>query len=178
MFMRTKFGAKKICQSLRNMGFSAAEIHSNRSLSQRREALDGFKIGKYRVLAATDIASRGIDVKNIELVINYDLPEIPEDYIHRIGRTGRAGMSGRAISFVQPDQKYKVREIERLMRKNLPVSQLPELPPMPVVATRTPVRSASSAPQNRPYRPQSPRQYRPQTYRPQPHYSSRPKNHW
>jgi len=128
IFLRIKFGAKKICDALRNIGISAAEIHSNRSLGQRKEALEGFKLGKYRVLVATDIASRGIDVKGIELVINFDLPENPEDYVHRIGRTGRAGMNGKAISFVLPDQGSKVREIEKLTRLYLPISKLPELP--------------------------------------------------
>jgi ATP-dependent RNA helicase RhlE len=128
LFSRTKHGAKKICRDIKVMGHSVAEIHSNRSLAQRREALEGFKLGRYRVLVATDIASRGIDVKNIELVINYDLPENPEDYVHRIGRTGRMGQVGRAISFVVPEQRYKIREIERLTRLSFPVSPLPELP--------------------------------------------------
>ncbi len=127
IFLRIKFGAKKICNDLRNIGISAAEIHSNRSLGQRKEALEGFKLGRYRVLVATDIASRGIDVKGIELVINFDLPENPEDYVHRIGRTGRAGMAGKAISFVLPDQGSKVREMERLTRLYLPISKLPDL---------------------------------------------------
>jgi len=127
IFLRTKFGVKKVCRNLRNVGIFAAEIHSNRSLNQRREALEGFKFGRYRVLVATDIASRGIDVKGIELVINYDLPEKPGDYVHRIGRTGRAGMTGKAISFAFPDQGIKVREIERLTRLSLPVSKLPDL---------------------------------------------------
>ncbi|MEK7573965.1 MAG: DEAD/DEAH box helicase [Patescibacteria group bacterium] len=127
IFLRIKFGAKRICDDLRNTGISAAEIHSNRSLGQRKEALEGFKLGKYRVLVATDIASRGIDVKGIELVINYDLPENPEDYVHRIGRTGRAGMAGKAISFALPDQGAKVREIEKLTRLCLPISKLPSL---------------------------------------------------
>lgn len=129
VFSRTKHGARKICRDIKIMGQSAAEIHSNRSLFQRKEALEGFKFGKYRVLVATDIASRGIDVKGIELVVNFDLPESPEDYVHRIGRTGRAGLAGRAISFVMPEQRYKVRGIERLIRTPLPISQLPELPP-------------------------------------------------
>jgi ATP-dependent RNA helicase RhlE len=129
IFLRVKHSARKICSELRNIGISAAEIHSNRSLAQRKEALEGFKTGRYRVLVATDIASRGIDVKGIELVINFDLPENPEDYVHRIGRTGRAGMSGKAISFCLPDQGSKVREIERLTRLYLPISELPELPP-------------------------------------------------
>jgi len=128
IFLRIKFGARKICADLRNIGISAAEIHSNRSLGQRKEALEGFKLGKYRVLVATDIASRGIDVKGIELVINFDLPENPGDYVHRIGRTGRAGMTGKAISFVLPDQGSKVREIEKLTKLYLPISKLPDLP--------------------------------------------------
>ncbi len=129
LFSRTKHGAKKICRDIKAMGHSTAEIHSNKSLAQRREALEGFKLGKYRVLVATDIASRGIDVKGIEVVINYDLPENPEDYVHRIGRTGRAGQAGRAISFVVPEQRYKIREIERLTRSSFPITPLPELPP-------------------------------------------------
>lgn len=122
VFTRTKYIAKRINLSLRNKGFTAAEIHSNRSLSQRREALDGFKSGRYRVLVATDIAARGIDVSGIAVVINYDLPEKPEDYVHRIGRTARAGREGRAISLATPDQRGNVRSIERLMNITLPVS--------------------------------------------------------
>jgi ATP-dependent RNA helicase RhlE len=110
------------------MGCTAAEIHSNLSLSQRQRSLAGFKLGTYRVLVATDIAARGIDVTNIELVINYDLPESPDDYLHRVGRTGRAGRMGQAISFLTPDQQGSVRSIERLVRKPLLVSPLPELP--------------------------------------------------
>ncbi|MEK7524704.1 MAG: DEAD/DEAH box helicase [Patescibacteria group bacterium] len=129
VFTRTKFGAKRICTTLKHIGVSAAEIHSNRSLAQRREALSGFQTGRYRVLVATDIAARGIDVKGIELVINYDVPEAAEDYVHRIGRTGRAGESGRAITFATPDQSHKIRHIEKLIRAALRVSKLPELPP-------------------------------------------------
>jgi ATP-dependent RNA helicase RhlE len=145
VFSRTKFGAKKITRNVNSMGHRAAEIHSNRSLNQRREALDGFKSGKYRVLVATDIAARGIDVTGIELVINYDLPDNAEDYVHRIGRTGRAGHAGRAVSFAAPEERNEVREIERLIRLNLPVSKTIELPPArkpvvfakPVTAGRT-----------------------------------------
>ena len=129
VFSRTKHGARKITRDVREMGHTAAELHSNRSISQRREALDGFKNGRYRVLIATDIAARGIDVKGIELVVNYDLPDNAEDYVHRIGRTGRAGATGHAISFATPDQRGDVHGIERLMRKTLPQSKLPELPP-------------------------------------------------
>lgn len=129
VFSRTKHGAKKIAKVIRSMGYTSAEIHSNRSLAQRREALDGFKSGRYRVLVATDIAARGIDVKGIEVVLNFDLPDNAEDYVHRIGRTGRAGQPGRAISFATPDQGRDVREIEKLTRTMLPITKLPELPP-------------------------------------------------
>ncbi len=129
VFSRTKHGAKKITRSIRDMGHSAAEIHSNRSLAQRRDALEGFKSGRYRVLVATDIAARGIDVTGIELVINYDLPDNSEDYVHRIGRTGRAGRAGRAVSFATPDQRGDIKSIERLIRKTLPITALPVLPP-------------------------------------------------
>ncbi len=128
LFSRTKHNARKITASIRDMRYSAAEIHSNRSLSQRREALDGFKSGRYKVLVATDIASRGIDVTGIELVINYDLPEDAENYVHRIGRTARAGHKGHAISFATPDQSSDVRDIEKLIRLVLPVSKHPEIP--------------------------------------------------
>lgn len=126
LFSRTKYNARKITRDIRDMGHNAAEIHSNRSLSQRREALEGFKSGKYKVLVATDIASRGIDVTGIELVINYDLPEDAQNYVHRIGRTGRAGHAGHAISFATPDQSSDVRDIEKLIRTSLPVSKHPE----------------------------------------------------
>ena len=127
LFSRTKHNAKKIVRSIRDMGHSASEIHSNRSLSQRRDALEGFKAGKYRVLVATDIASRGIDVTGIELVLNYDLPEDAENYVHRIGRTARAGHKGHAISFATPDQGHDVRDIEKLIKATLPVSKHAEL---------------------------------------------------
>ena len=140
IFSRTKFGAKKIAAGVRALKHAVTELHSNKSLSQRREALDGFKNGKYRVLVATDIASRGIDVKGIELVLNYDLPDNAEDYIHRIGRTARAGAAGNAISFATPDQRGDVRNIERLMRAALPLRKLPELPPARMAAEYYPQR--------------------------------------
>jgi ATP-dependent RNA helicase RhlE len=138
IFSRTKHGAKKITQNIQKFGYTAAEIHSNKSLAQRIKALDGFKTGKFRVLVATDIAARGIDVKNIELVVNFDLPDNSEDYVHRIGRTGRAGTSGKAISFATPDQRGDIQSIERLIKKTLPISKIPnDLPPAPVETMRT-----------------------------------------
>lgn len=121
IFTRTKFGARRVTKAVRDLGEKAAEIHSNRSLAQRRDALEGFRSGRYRALIATDIASRGIDVKGIETVINYDMPSHAEDYVHRIGRTGRAGMGGHAISFAMPEERNEVRSIERLIRKTIPV---------------------------------------------------------
>lgn len=128
IFSRTKFGAKKIAHKIRAFGHTASEIHSNRTLNQRIDALEGFKIGRYRILVATDIAARGIDVSNIQLVINYDLPKNSDDYIHRIGRTARAGKTGHAISFATPDQRGDIKSIERLLKMALPISATPNLP--------------------------------------------------
>ncbi len=130
VFTRTKYGAKRITRAVLAMGHRTAEIHSNRSLNQRKEALEGFKTGRYRVLVATDIAARGIDVKDIELVLNYDLPSHAEDYVHRIGRTARAGAQGHAISFAAPEERRAIRDIERLIRRSVRISNLPvNLPP-------------------------------------------------
>ncbi|MBL8047468.1 MAG: DEAD/DEAH box helicase [Chthonomonas sp.] len=135
IFSRTRHGARKLARWISKGGHKVAEIHSDRSLAQRREALEGFKKGRYRILVATDIAARGIDVKEISLVINYDLPDQPEDYVHRIGRTGRAGHRGRAISLALGDQGKLVRQIEKVMGKEMPISQestiRPVLPPIP-----------------------------------------------
>ncbi|MBM3204760.1 DEAD/DEAH box helicase [Candidatus Uhrbacteria bacterium] len=161
VFSRTKHGAKRIARSIRGMGHTADELHSNRSLAQRKAALEGFKIGRYRVLVATDIAARGIDVKGIECVINYDLPDQAEDYVHRIGRTGRAGKTGHAISFATPDQRRDVKDIERLIRADLPVSKLPELPTLsPAVHAPEPRRFDHSRPPRHSYgRPHAPRSH-------------------
>ncbi|MBN1526575.1 MAG: DEAD/DEAH box helicase, partial [Candidatus Omnitrophica bacterium] len=128
LFVRTKIGARKVARLLRNMGHAAAEIHADRTLGQRKEALNGFKAGRYRILVATDIAARGIDVTSIELVINYDLPDDPENYVHRIGRTGRAGQEGHAITLATPDQGHDVRDIEKIIRTTIPLSEHPRIP--------------------------------------------------
>lgn len=135
VFARTRHGARKLAKTVRDFGHSAAEIHSDRTLEQRRSALKGFKNGLYRVLVATDIAARGIDVKDIGLVVNFDIPEKAEDYVHRIGRTGRAGASGRAITLATPDQQGDVRDIERLLKTSFAISDRSTLklerPPKP-----------------------------------------------
>jgi ATP-dependent RNA helicase RhlE len=119
VFSRTKHGADKIARKLQQAYVQAATIHSNRSQSQRVAALDAFKSGRCRVLVATDIASRGIDVEGISHVINFDFPMHPEDYVHRIGRTGRAEAIGDAISFVTPDDEPYVRELEKMTKKRV-----------------------------------------------------------
>jgi ATP-dependent RNA helicase RhlE len=118
VFVRTKRMAAQLTKML-HKAYPAAEIHSDRSQHQRQQAIEGFRSGKYRILIATDIAARGIDVKDIQLVVNYDIPDEAESYIHRIGRTGRAGQNGKAVSFATPDQGQLVRDIERLLKKSI-----------------------------------------------------------
>jgi ATP-dependent RNA helicase RhlE len=119
VFSRTKHGADKIAKKLEQGGVKCATLHANRSQNQRLRALDDFKSGKVRVLVATDIAARGIDVDGISHVVNFDFPHIVEDYVHRIGRTGRAQAIGDAISFVSPDEIADVRKLERFINRGL-----------------------------------------------------------
>ena len=121
VFSRTKHGANRIAQDLVKRGISAAAIHGNKSQTARVQALSDFKAGRVRVLAATDIAARGIDIDQLPFVFNYNLPDVPETYVHRIGRTGRAGHEGEAISFCQFDEKDELRAIEKLLGKPIPV---------------------------------------------------------
>jgi ATP-dependent RNA helicase RhlE len=120
VFSRTKHGADKIARKLSQAGIQTVALHSNRSQGQRTAALESFKNGRARVLVATDIASRGIDVDGISHVINFDFPMHPEDYVHRIGRTGRADAIGDAISFVTPEDEPYVRDLEKLTKKAVP----------------------------------------------------------
>jgi ATP-dependent RNA helicase RhlE len=121
VFTRTKHGANKLSQRLERAGIDAPALHGNKSQAARERALGGFRGGKTRVLVATDIAARGIDVDGISHVINYDLPNVPESYVHRVGRTGRAGARGQAISFVDRDERGLLRDIERLLRQRIDV---------------------------------------------------------
>jgi len=120
VFTRTKHGANRLAQQLERDGLTSAAIHGNKSQGARTRALADFKAGKVRVLVATDIAARGLDIELLPHVVNYELPNVPEDYVHRIGRTGRAGSDGEAISLVSPDEKSLLQGIERLLKKSIP----------------------------------------------------------
>lgn len=121
VFSRTKYGADKIRRKLSRAGIQAEAIHSNRTQNQRQQALNGFKAGKFQVLVATDIAARGIDVEGITHVINFDVPAVAEDYIHRIGRTGRATTTGDAIMFVSEDEIKSLRNIQKFIGQKIPL---------------------------------------------------------
>lgn len=151
VFTRTKHGADRLGQVLHEAGHKVAVLHGDRNLSERKRALEGFKRGTFRILVATDIAARGIDVKNIGHVINYDLPTCPEDYVHRIGRTARIGATGRATSFVTPEDQEQMQAIERLLGQSVPPA------------------SGSPAPLQRPPRAEGRNQHRPDHRRPQRH---------
>jgi ATP-dependent RNA helicase RhlE len=147
VFTRTKHGANKLCEQLAEDGLSAAAIHGNKSQGARTRALAEFKSGKVRVLVATDIAARGIDIDNLPYVVNFDLPNVPEDYVHRIGRTGRAGNTGLAVSLVCIDEHRLLKDIERVTKKS--IAQV-------VVAGYEPDRSIKAEPKAKPQRRQAP----------------------
>jgi ATP-dependent RNA helicase RhlE len=124
-FVRTKHGASRLARQLEKDGLETTAIHGDKSQVARLEALDEFKGAKVQVMVATDVAARGLDIDDLPLVVNYDMPYVPEDYIHRIGRTGRAGATGEAISFCAPEEEKLLAEIERLLKRRIPVA-LPE----------------------------------------------------
>jgi len=126
VFTRTKHRANRLYEQLERRKIRVARIHGNRSQAQRSEALTGFKSGKYRILVATDIAARGIDVEALSHVVNFDVPNVADDYIHRVGRTARAELTGDAITFVAPDEEPDLRNIERAINKRLPRVMLPD----------------------------------------------------
>nr|MBA3706545.1 ATP-dependent helicase [Bacteroidota bacterium] len=139
VFTRTKHGADKVARDLSNSGISAQAIHGNKSQKARQNALNNFKTKLTRVLVATDIAARGIDVEDLSHVINYEIPNIPETYVHRIGRTGRAGASGIAYSFCDAEEKEYLKEIHKLISKTIPVIEQHPFPLMnhnPVAAPK------------------------------------------
>jgi ATP-dependent RNA helicase RhlE len=151
VFARTKHGADRVARHLHADGFSAAAIHGNKSQNARQGALKDFSEGRVRVLVATDIAARGIDVPDISHVINFDLPDDPENYVHRIGRTGRNGATGIAITLCDGSERGKLRDVERLIRKTLPTSG--ELPPGTPVASSAPGRGPQRGMRGLPPRP-------------------------
>jgi ATP-dependent RNA helicase RhlE len=136
VFSRTKHGADKIVRLLEAAGIAANAIHGNKSQAQRERAIAAFKSGEAKVLVATDIAARGIDIPGVSHVFNYDLPDVPEQYVHRIGRTARAGADGIAIAFCSPDERGNWRDIERLTKQKLTVDALPQDFASAVAATR------------------------------------------
>jgi len=125
IFTRTKHGANRLTQQLEGAGIQAAAIHGNKSQAARVKALDMFKRGEVTCLVATEVAARGLDIKELPQVVNYELPNVPEDYVHRIGRTGRAGAAGEAISLVSSDESGLLRDIERVLRRSIPTLPTP-----------------------------------------------------
>jgi ATP-dependent RNA helicase RhlE len=126
VFARTKHGANRLAEQLDEAGVRAAAIHGNKSQAARVRALEDFKAGRIRALVATEVASRGLDIKELPQVVNYELPNVPEDYVHRIGRTARAGSTGHAVSLVASDEGQLLRDIERTMRQQVPFAPTPE----------------------------------------------------
>ncbi len=127
VFSRTKHGANRIAAHLNEYGSPAAPIHGNKSQAAREKALAAFKTGEIRVLVATDIAARGLDIDDVTHVVNFDLPEVPETYVHRIGRTARAGADGASVAFCAPDERPLLADIERAMRQKVPVAEVPAI---------------------------------------------------
>ncbi len=155
VFTRTKHGANKLCKKMISAGITAAAIHGNKSQGARTKALAGFKMSTVRVLVATDIAARGLDIPLLPHVVNFELPNISEDYIHRIGRTGRAGASGEAISLVCGEEQGYLRDIEKLVGLKIPVEIVegfepdPNEPNKPQKKQQNSRRPKNSTPSNR-----------------------------
>jgi ATP-dependent RNA helicase RhlE len=157
VFTRTKHGANRVAEQLGKSGVSAAAIHGNKSQSARQAALDSFRSGRTRVLVATDIAARGIDIDAVTHIVNYELPNFPETYVHRIGRTARAGAAGSALSFCDPSERPFLRDIEKLMRRTIEpgdrvlpsVEPVRDLAPKPARASRPSVAKGSPGPRKR-----------------------------
>jgi ATP-dependent RNA helicase RhlE len=162
VFTRTKRGADRVAEQLNRVGIRADAIHGNKSQGARRRVLESFKSQRPPVLVATDLAARGIDVDDVSHVFNFDLPDEPETYVHRIGRTGRAGAAGKAMAFCGGDERHRLAAIERLLRNKLFVyrnDDLASLPPIPKAPAGAPERS------DRPERPERHPSARPQQNR-------------
>ena len=148
VFTRTRHGANRLAKQLITDGITAVAIHGNKSQSARTSALANFKACKIRVLVATDIASRGLDIDKLPHVVNYELSQVPEDYVHRIGRTGRAGCTGKAISLVMPEEHKLLLAIERLMNKTIPVNHIEGFSEPKIVDRRQPLHSQGNKHRN------------------------------
>jgi ATP-dependent RNA helicase RhlE len=161
VFTRTKHGANRLAEQLGRAGIRSAAIHGNKSQAARTRALADFKAGKLTALVATEVASRGLDIRELPQVVNYDMPHVPEDYVHRIGRTARAGNDGHAVSLVSADEASLLRDIERTMRQAVPFSPTPafarvEHAPAPQAARATPSTHRAPAGPSRPRRSHAP----------------------
>jgi ATP-dependent RNA helicase RhlE len=156
VFTRTKHGANRLAQQLEGSGIRSAAIHGNKSQAARVRALSDFKEGRVTALVATEVAARGLDIKELPFVVNYELPNVPEDYVHRIGRTARAGGSGAAVSLVSPDEAPLLRDIEQVLRRTLPVAALPtfKVSAPPANAAREPQPGAPGGAHRQGHRPQ------------------------
>jgi ATP-dependent RNA helicase RhlE len=152
VFTRTKHGANRLAQQLERDGLAASAIHGNKSQGARTRALAGFKDGSVRVLVATDIAARGLDIEDLPYVVNYELPNVPEDYVHRIGRTGRAGKTGHALSLVSNDENRLLRDIERLLKRQITVATAEGFDASTVVVHEEPPRPPPPKPRSDPSR--------------------------
>jgi len=161
VFVRMKRDANRLARQLQQDGISAKEIHSDRTQADRMQALEEFKQGKVPVLVATDIAARGLDIEELPFVINYELPHTPEDYVHRIGRTGRAGITGEAISLVSPEEMKFLEDIEQLLKRKLPRADAQHIP-------------AQETTEPRAHRPRKEHHERPQAQHPRPQPAARP----
>ena len=139
MFGKTKHGCNRLAEQLGEAGLKAVAIHGNKSQAQRQKALDQFKAGRARVLVATDVAARGLDIPDLPLVINHDLPMVAEDYIHRIGRTGRNGATGEALSLVSPEEGGLLNQIQRMLKVDLKMDVVEGYAPSKPIRLDTPI---------------------------------------
>ncbi len=156
VFGRTKHGCNRLAEQLEEAGLAAVAIHGNKSQAQRQKALNAFKAGKARVLVATDVAARGLDIPNLPLVVNYDLPMVAEDYVHRIGRTGRNGASGEAVSFVAPEEGGLLRQVQRMLKADIELEIVEGFAPSRPIQLNAPLpnpRQKQQAPRKPAHRP-------------------------
>jgi len=162
VFTRTKHGANRLAEQLNTDGINAAAIHGNKSQGARTRALSDFKANKARVLVATDIAARGLDIDKLPHVVNYELPHVPEDYVHRIGRTARAGMDGHAVSLVCVDEYRLLRDIEKMLQRRIDKESVPGFEPDPRIKAEP---LQKGRPQRSHSRPDSSRRKRPSRHK-------------